>query len=62
MQLRCLRDALMCILAEVMVFTTFGITQYDDYMSTLKKHAKKLDCPIEELRAQVDESVYDIEL
>ncbi len=52
----------MCILAEVMVFTTFGITQYDDYMSTIKKHAKKLDCPIEELRAQVDESVYDIEL
>lgn len=39
MQLRCLRDALMCILAEVMVFTTFGITQYDDYMSTLKKFA-----------------------
>lgn len=36
--------------------------QYDDFMSTLKKHAKKLDCPIEELRAQVDDSVYDIEL
>ena len=40
----------------------YGTYQYDDYMSTLKKHAKKLDCPIEELRAQVNESVYDIEL
>ena len=40
----------------------FGTYLYDDFMSTLKKYAKKLDCPIEELHAQVDELVYDIEL
>ena len=49
-------------LADEMACAAFGTYQYEDYMSTLKKHAKKLDCPIEELRAQVDESVYDIEL
>lgn len=49
-------------LADEMECAAFGTYQYDDYMSTLKKHAKKLDCPIEELRAQVDDSVYEIEL
>lgn len=49
-------------LADEMACAAYGTYQYDDYMSTLKKHAKKLDCPIEELRAQVDDSVYDVEL
>ena len=49
-------------LADEMACAAFGTYRYEDFMSTLKKQAKKLDCPIEELRAQVDESVYDIEL
>lgn len=48
-------------LADEMACAAFGTYQYEDYMSTFKKHAKKLDCPIEELRAQEDESVYDVE-
>ena len=48
-------------LADEISCAVFGTYQYDDYLSTLKKHAKKLDFPIEELCAQVDESVYDIE-
>lgn len=49
-------------LADEMACAAFGTYQHDDYMSTLKKHAKKLDCPIEELREQGDEWVYDVEL
>jgi len=42
--------------------SAFGTWRYEDYMSTLKKHAKRLGCPIEELKEQVDETVYDVEL
>lgn len=49
-------------LADMMVGAAFSTYQYDDYMSTLKRHAKKLDCSIEELREQGDEWVYDVEL
>lgn len=49
-------------LAGKMQCSAFGTWQYEDYMSTLKKHAKRLGCPVEELKEQVDETVYDIEL
>lgn len=49
-------------LADMMQYAVFGTWQYDNYMSMLKKHAKKLGCPIEELHEQVDESVYDVVL
>ena len=31
-------------------------------LSTLKKHARRLGCNIEDLQEQVDETVYDIDL
>lgn len=49
-------------LADEMTCAAYGTYQYNDYMSTLKRQAKKLNCPIEELSEQVDEMVYDIEL
>lgn len=49
-------------LADEMACAAFGTYQYEDFMATLKKQAKKLDCPIEEMRAQGDEWVYEIEL
>lgn len=49
-------------MAEMMQCSAFGSWKYEDYMSTLKKHAKKLGCLVEELQQQVDDSVYDIEL
>lgn len=49
-------------LADEMECAAFGTYQYDNLMSTLKKHAKKLDCPVEELHVQVDDSIYNIEL
>ena len=49
-------------LADEMACAAFGTYRYDDFMCTLKKQAKKFDCPIEELRAQVDDWVYGIEL
>lgn len=49
-------------LADELACAAFGTYRYDDYMSTLKRIAKKQDCPIEELRMQVDEWVYEIEL
>ena len=49
-------------LADEISCAVFGTYQYDDYLSTLKKHAKKLDFQIEELCAQVDETVDEIEL
>lgn len=49
-------------LADEMEYSAFGTYQYDNLMSTLKKHAKKLDCPVEELHVQVDDSIYNIEL
>lgn len=49
-------------LADEMACAAYGTYQYNDYMSTLKRQAKKLNCPIEELSEQVDEAVYDIEL
>ena len=45
-----------------MACAAFGTYQYEDFMSKLKKQAKKLDCPIEEMRAQGDEWVDEIEL
>ena len=45
-----------------MACAAFGTYQYEDFMSTLKRQAKKLDCSIEEMRAQGDEWVYEIEL
>ena len=49
-------------LADEMACAAFGTYQYEDFMSTLKRQAKKLDCSIEEMRAQGDEWVYEIEL
>lgn len=49
-------------LADKMECSSFGSWRYEEYMATLRKHAKKLGCQIEELKEQVDESVYDIEL
>lgn len=49
-------------LADEMACAAFGTYQYEDFMSTLKKQAKKLDCSIEEMRAQGDEWVHEIEL
>ena len=49
-------------LANEMACAAFGTYQYEDFMSKLKKQAKKLDCPIEEMRAQGDEWVDEIEL
>lgn len=49
-------------LADEMECSAFGTYRYDDYMSTLKRYAKKLDCLIEELSLHVDDSVYDVEL
>ena len=49
-------------LADEMACAAFGNYRYEDFMATLKKQAKKLDCTIEEMRAQGDELVYDIEL
>lgn len=52
----------LCSLADEMECAAYGTYRYNGYMSTLKKHAKKLGYPIEELRVQVSDSVYDIEL
>ena len=49
-------------LANEMACAAFGTYQYEDFMSKLKKQAKKLDCPIEEMRAQGDEWADEIEL
>ena len=49
-------------LANEMACAAFGTYQYEDFMTKLKKQAKKLDCPIEEMRAQGDEWVDEIEL
>lgn len=49
-------------LADEMACTAYGTYQYNGYMSTLKRQAKKLNCRIEELSEQVDEAVYEIEL
>ena len=49
-------------LADEMACAAFGTYRYEDFMSTLKKQAKKLDCTIEEMRAQGDEWVDEIEL
>ncbi len=49
-------------LADEMKCAAYGTYQYDNHMSTLKRHAKRLNCQIEELSVQVDDSVYDIEL
>lgn len=49
-------------LAGMMACAAFGTYQYNDFMSTLKRDAKRLGCAIEEMRSQVEESVYDIEL
>jgi len=49
-------------LARKMECSSFGSWQYEHHMATLRKYAKKLDCPIEEMRMQVDDSIYDTEL
>ena len=49
-------------LADEMACAAYGTYQFNDFMSTLKRQAKKLNCPIEELSEQVDEAVYEIEL
>jgi len=49
-------------LASLMECSSFGTWKYDEYMSTLKKQAKRLGCSIEELTEKVDESIYDTEL
>jgi len=49
-------------LAEKMECSSFGTWQYEGYMATLRKYAKKLGCQVEDLEESVDEAVYDIEL
>ena len=49
-------------LADLMVCSAFGTWDYNNYLSTLKKHARRLGCNIEDLQEQVDEIVYDIDL
>ena len=49
-------------LADEMGCGVFGSYLYNDYMSTLKRRAKKFACPIEELSVDVGELFYAIEL
>ena len=49
-------------LADLMVCSAFGTWDYNNYLSTLKKHARRLGCNIEDLQEKVDETVYDIDL
>jgi len=49
-------------LADMMRRSAFGTWEYEDYLTTLKKHAKKLGCQIEDLKEQVDDKIYDTEL
>lgn len=52
----------MTALAELMECAAFGTWQYENYLTNLKKHAKRLGCAVEDLKEQVDESVYDMVL
>lgn len=49
-------------LAEAMTCASFGSYEYKDFMSTLKREAKRLNCSIEEIRVHADDYVYAIEL
>ena len=49
-------------LADEMAGAAFGSFEYEDFMSSLKRQAKKLNCPIEEMHAEGYEWVYEIEL
>ncbi len=49
-------------LAEEMKRVAYGTPPYDKCLNMLKQQAKKLDCPIEEIRPATDEKVYEVEL
>lgn len=51
-------------LASIMEYASYGTLKYNDFLSHLKKQARKLKCSIDELRVDVDvdDELYNLEL
>ncbi len=49
-------------LARIMECASYGTLDYNRYLAELDKQAKKLKCRIDELRVDVDDKLYNIEL